>query len=121
MPIPGLLIGIALPWLAGALVLKLLNRDGPQPGAVLRAAGFGWFFGVAFLAFALRIGNRVSGALSWWSLAALLSILAAGAAWRLRRRASPAVNDESPGAPGLWLAALALGSARSTCCFPASS
>ncbi len=62
MPIPGLLIGIALPWLAGALVLKLLNRDGPQPGAVLRAAGFGWFFGVAFLAFALRIGNRVSGA-----------------------------------------------------------
>ncbi len=88
MALLNLLLGIALPWAAGALALRAAAGDPPGPGSLLRHLGFGFFLGVAVLSVALRVSDALLGAFSWWAINAVFAGVAAVAGLQLLRASS---------------------------------
>jgi hypothetical protein len=102
MQLTALLIGIALPWLTGALALRLLaiRFSGPgQPGRGLFVAGAGGLLGLAATTWLLRLSVAWNGAFSWWFVITTLALLAVALAWlgRSRSGAGPSLPLPAPG------------------------
>jgi hypothetical protein len=110
----GLLTGLLVPWVAGALVLAVLLRQPGLPGHRLRLAGFGLLFGLAAVAWSLRLLDAWTGTLPVGWVLATLAIAAALALWRLRLANSQpdlpvSINTNYSSYKVRWLLPLLLG------------
>ncbi|MEE4175626.1 MAG: hypothetical protein V2I57_15370, partial [Xanthomonadales bacterium] len=115
MQLVALLLGIALPWVTGALALRAARNGSlatPEPGQGLLAAGAGLFLGLALTTWLLRLSAAWTGTFSWWFVMAVLALMGAGLAWLGRKQTAPspatkvAGPAERPG--GKWLVILLL-------------
>lgn len=104
-------VGLALgvPWLAGALWLRLLWRE-PQPGIWSLALGYGYLIALFGVALSLRTSAALGFPLLPWVPMLLCALLALAGMDRFRRRRHPVPPQKGPARPrgSLWRQLLVL-------------
>jgi hypothetical protein len=89
----GLSLALLLPWLCGALWIRVLLR-GPAEHNLFLSLGHGYFVGMFLVTLILRLWNGAGLQLAFWPIAALLALLSI-AAWVLSLR-QPIVSLRKP-------------------------
>ncbi len=101
---------LAIPWLAGALWVRVLWRDTPLPGVWPLALGYGGLLGLLAATLLLRAQSALGLPLDWVGPTLVLGLLALAGGWLTWRRTaldSPStVQEIAPKADARWRQAL---------------